>query len=38
MARYRATIWQQGILSGRWLGVIVDDRLQSYKLATKKTA
>ena len=37
MARYRATNWQQGILSGGWLRVIVDDRLQSYKLATRNT-
>jgi hypothetical protein len=34
MAGNRATNWQQKILSERWLGVIVDGRLQGYKLAT----
>jgi hypothetical protein len=33
MAGYRATNWQQEILSERWLRVIVDGRLQGYKLA-----
>jgi hypothetical protein len=37
MVGYRATNWQQVILSGRWLGVIVDDRLQGYKQATMNT-
>ena len=37
MARYRATNWQQGILTERWLEVVVDGRLQGYKLATRNT-
>jgi hypothetical protein len=37
MVGYRAINWKQGILGGRWLGVIVDNRLQGYKLATRNT-
>ena len=37
MVGYRATNWQKVILSGRWLGVIVDDMLHGYKQATMNT-
>ena len=37
MTGYRATNWQRRILRERWLGVIVDGRLQGYKLATRNT-
>jgi hypothetical protein len=36
MTGYRITNWQQRILSERWLGVIVDGRLQGYKLDKKE--